>query len=79
MRVLGVAILVMVWNVSVCDVIETHILLNNFRLSILMFLRFQQVELNTFFLKHIFDFLPSHPLCFARLIFIAVISAPTIR
>ncbi|CAH1775510.1 unnamed protein product, partial [Owenia fusiformis] len=37
------------------------------------------VELNTFFLKHIFRLGTGHPLCIGRLLFIAVISAPSIR
>ena len=39
----------------------------------------QLVELNSFFLKHIFVVGPSHPLCIGRLMLIAVISAPSIR
>ena len=39
----------------------------------------QLVELNSFFLKHIFVVGPSHPLCIGRLLLIAVISAPSIR
>ncbi|XP_013383200.1 phosphatidylserine synthase 1 isoform X2 [Lingula anatina] len=52
MRVIGVSILVIFWQLS---------------------------ELNTFFLKHILHMATGHPLCIGRLIFIAVISAPTIR
>ncbi|KAI6180453.1 Phosphatidylserine synthase 1 [Aphelenchoides besseyi] len=36
-------------------------------------------ELNTFFLKHVFAVDTSHPVVFWRIIFIALISAPTIR
>ncbi|XP_022123125.2 phosphatidylserine synthase isoform X1 [Pieris rapae] len=36
-------------------------------------------ELNTFFLKHIFEMPPSHPLVIARLVLIGVIVAPSIR
>ena len=37
------------------------------------------MELNSFFLKHIFIMQPGHPLCVGRLLLIAVISAPSIR
>ncbi|CAK1549854.1 unnamed protein product [Leptosia nina] len=36
-------------------------------------------ELNTFFLKHIFEMPPSHPLVIARLVLIGVIVAPSVR
>lgn len=36
-------------------------------------------ELNTFFLKHVFAVDTSHPVVFWRIIFIALISAPSIR
>ncbi|CAH2104719.1 unnamed protein product [Euphydryas editha] len=36
-------------------------------------------ELNTFFLKHIFEMPPSHPLVIARLCLIGVIVAPSVR
>lgn len=39
----------------------------------------QLVELNSFFLKHIFVLSPDHPLCFSRFALIAIISAPSIR
>ncbi|ELU01944.1 hypothetical protein CAPTEDRAFT_122558 [Capitella teleta] len=37
------------------------------------------VELNSFLMKHIFVVQPSHPLCIARLLLIAGVSAPSIR
>lgn len=36
-------------------------------------------ELNTFFLKHIFEMPPSHPLVIARLLLVGVIVAPSVR
>ncbi|XP_072106744.1 phosphatidylserine synthase 1-like, partial [Mobula birostris] len=36
-------------------------------------------ELNTFFLKHIFVFQASHALSYGRILFIGVITAPTVR
>ncbi|GAB6019486.1 hypothetical protein CHUAL_001064 [Chamberlinius hualienensis] len=36
-------------------------------------------ELNTFFLKHIFEIPPSHPLCVGRIILVGVIVAPSLR
>ncbi|XP_051992503.1 phosphatidylserine synthase 1-like isoform X3 [Xyrauchen texanus] len=36
-------------------------------------------ELNTFFLKHIFVFQASHPLSWCRILFIGIITAPTVR
>ncbi|ESN91531.1 hypothetical protein HELRODRAFT_70414 [Helobdella robusta] len=45
----------------------------------LLVIMWQLVELNSFFLKHIFIIGPDHPLCYGRLILIGVISAPAIR
>ncbi|XP_063612014.1 phosphatidylserine synthase-like [Penaeus indicus] len=39
----------------------------------------QLSELNTFFLKHIFQMPPSHPLVFMRIFLLGAMSAPTIR
>lgn len=39
----------------------------------------QLTELNTFFLKHIFVFQASHPLSCCRILFIGIITAPTVR
>lgn len=39
----------------------------------------QVTELNTFFLKHIFEMPPSHPVVAIRLIFIGLIVAPSVR
>lgn len=39
----------------------------------------QLSELNTFFLKHIFQMPPSHPLVFIRIFLLGAMSAPTIR
>ncbi|CAG0881613.1 unnamed protein product [Darwinula stevensoni] len=39
----------------------------------------QLSELNTFFLKHIFEMPPAHPIVIARIIIIGVIVAPTLR
>ncbi|XP_061467641.1 phosphatidylserine synthase 1 [Rhineura floridana] len=39
----------------------------------------QLTELNTFFLKHIFVFYASHPLSWGRILFIGIITAPTVR
>lgn len=39
----------------------------------------QLSELNTFFLKHIFEMPPSHPLVVGRLCLIGVIVAPSVR
>ncbi|NWI44131.1 PTSS1 synthase, partial [Picathartes gymnocephalus] len=39
----------------------------------------QLTELNTFFLKHIFVFQASHPLSWGRILFIGIITAPTVR
>ncbi|XP_056335422.1 phosphatidylserine synthase 1 isoform X2 [Danio aesculapii] len=39
----------------------------------------QLTELNTFFLKHIFVFQASHPLSWCRILFIGIITAPTVR
>ncbi|KAJ6636914.1 hypothetical protein lerEdw1_013786, partial [Lerista edwardsae] len=36
-------------------------------------------ELNTFFLKHIFVFHASHPFSWGRILFIGIITAPTVR
>ncbi|KAH9494478.1 Phosphatidylserine synthase 2 [Bulinus truncatus] len=45
----------------------------------ILIVAFQMVELNTFFLKHIFYVPPSHMLNLIRLLLICLISAPTIR
>ncbi|KAK9510432.1 hypothetical protein O3M35_005222 [Rhynocoris fuscipes] len=39
----------------------------------------QLCELNTFFLKHIFEMPPTHPLVVWRLIFVGIIIAPSVR
>lgn len=39
----------------------------------------QVCELNTFFLKHIFEMPPTHPLVVTRLIFVGIIVAPSVR
>lgn len=39
----------------------------------------QLTELNTFFLKHIFIFPASHALSWCRILFIGIITAPTVR
>ncbi|KAF3839839.1 hypothetical protein F7725_018556 [Dissostichus mawsoni] len=39
----------------------------------------QLTELNTFFLKHIFVFPASHPLSWCRILFVGIITAPTVR
>lgn len=39
----------------------------------------QLTELNTFFLKHIFVFPASHALSWCRILFIGIITAPTVR
>uniref|UniRef100_A0A1B6LGH8 Phosphatidylserine synthase n=1 Tax=Graphocephala atropunctata TaxID=36148 RepID=A0A1B6LGH8_9HEMI len=39
----------------------------------------QVCELNTFFLKHIFEMPPSHPLVFLRLLLVGIVVAPSIR
>ncbi|XP_059412216.1 phosphatidylserine synthase 1 isoform X2 [Carassius carassius] len=39
----------------------------------------QLTELNTFFLKHIFVFQAFHPLSWCRILFIGIITAPTVR
>lgn len=39
----------------------------------------QITELNTFFLKHIFEMPPSHPIVAIRLVFIGLIVAPSVR
>ncbi|PSN46293.1 Phosphatidylserine synthase 1 [Blattella germanica] len=44
-----------------------------------MVIFWQVSELNTFFLKHIFEMPPSHPLVIARLVLIGVIVAPSVR
>lgn len=49
-------------------------------LSVSQLVIFWQVtELNTFFLKHIFEMPPSHPVVSIRLIFIGLIVAPSVR
>lgn len=49
-------------------------------LSVSQLVIFWQVtELNTFFLKHIFEMPPSHPVVGIRLIFIGLIVAPSVR
>lgn len=49
-------------------------------LSVSQLVVFWQVtELNTFFLKHIFEMPPSHPVVGIRLIFIGLIVAPSVR
>lgn len=45
----------------------------------LFFFFLQLTELNTFFLKHIFVFPASHPLSWCRILFIGIITAPTVR
>lgn len=40
---------------------------------------FQLTELNTFFLKHIFEMPPSHPVVIGRLIFVGLFTAPSVR
>ncbi|CAL1541969.1 unnamed protein product [Lymnaea stagnalis] len=45
----------------------------------ILIVAWQMVELNTFFLKHIFFIPPSHMLNLIRLLLICLISAPTIR
>lgn len=44
-----------------------------------MVIFWQVSELNTFFLKHIFEMPPSHPYVIVRLILIGVIVAPSVR
>ncbi|XP_022190894.2 phosphatidylserine synthase 1 isoform X1 [Nilaparvata lugens] len=39
----------------------------------------QVCELNTFFLKHIFEMPPNHPLVIVRLVFIGIVVAPSVR
>ncbi|KAK1116661.1 hypothetical protein K0M31_018203 [Melipona bicolor] len=39
----------------------------------------QVSELNTFFLKHVYEFPPSHPFVVARLVLVGVIVAPSVR
>ena len=39
----------------------------------------QVSELNTFFLKHIFEMPPSHPIVVARLFLVGIIVAPSVR
>lgn len=39
----------------------------------------QVSELNTFFLKHIFEMPPSHPIVVARLFFVGIVVAPSVR
>lgn len=49
-------------------------------LAVVQLVIFWQVtELNTFFLKHIFEMPPSHPLVVGRLIFIGLVVAPSVR
>lgn len=49
-------------------------------LSVSQLVVFWQItELNTFFLKHIFEMPPSHPVVSIRLIFIGLIVAPSVR
>lgn len=43
------------------------------------FVSTQLTELNTFFLKHIFVFPASHALSWCRILFIGIITAPTVR
>lgn len=42
-------------------------------------LLWQLTELNTFFLKHIFEMPPSHPVVIGRLIFVGLFTAPSVR
>lgn len=44
-----------------------------------MVIFWQITELNTFFLKHIFEMPPSHPVVAIRLLFIGLIVAPSVR
>ena len=39
----------------------------------------QLSELNTFFLKHIFQMPPNHPIVFMRILLLGAISAPSLR
>ncbi|XP_046688039.1 phosphatidylserine synthase-like, partial [Homalodisca vitripennis] len=39
----------------------------------------QVCELNTFFLKHIFEMPPSHPLVYLRLLLVGIVVSPSIR
>lgn len=49
-------------------------------LSVTQLVIFWQItELNTFFLKHIFDVPPDHPLCLGRLGLVGLIVAPSVR
>lgn len=49
-------------------------------ISVCQLVIFWQVsELNTFFLKHIFEMPPSHPFVTIRLIFIGIVVAPSVR
>jgi len=49
-------------------------------LAVVQLVLFWQVtELNTFFLKHIFEMPPSHPLVIGRLLFIGLVVAPSVR
>ena len=49
-------------------------------ICLLLFVFFTQLtELNTFFLKHIFIFPASHALSWCRILFIGIITAPTVR
>ncbi|XP_041785083.1 phosphatidylserine synthase isoform X1 [Anopheles merus] len=42
-------------------------------------LLWQLTELNTFFLKHIFEMPPSHPVVIGRLVFVGLFTAPSVR
>uniref|UniRef100_A0A1B6C6S3 Phosphatidylserine synthase n=1 Tax=Clastoptera arizonana TaxID=38151 RepID=A0A1B6C6S3_9HEMI len=45
----------------------------------LLVIFWQVCELNTFFLKHIFEMPPAHPLVIYRLLFIGIVVAPSVR
>jgi phosphatidylserine synthase 1 len=64
-----VLVIVLVWQVR--DLFTMHVYSNSIRAQI--------VELNTFFIKHIFAIDTSHPLVVGRILLIAVVGAPTIR
>ncbi|KAJ7996516.1 hypothetical protein DPEC_G00237860 [Dallia pectoralis] len=48
-------------------------------LAQMLYLFYELLELNTFFLKHIFVFHPSHALSWCRILLLGIITAPTVR
>lgn len=72
MRFFAVCQLVIFWQVSNISILRFSIDSNIYSL-------FQLTELNTFFLKHIFEMPPAHPIVIIRIVLVGLFTAPSVR